>query len=213
MAASQLKLYQGALRILGEERLASLSEDREPKRVLDSIWDDDFLDSCLEQGFWNHATRTALLDYTASVTPSFGYRRAFERPDDMIRLIALSADEYFTIPLNQYKSEAGFWYCDHDRIYASYVSNDSSYGGDYSLWPETYRRYVEHELAKRACNRLTQSRVDFADLVKLTERALIDARSKDGLDGPMVFPPPGSWSTARRGGSGRDRGNRGSLIG
>jgi hypothetical protein len=213
MAATQLGLYNSALRILGEEKLASLSEDREPKRVLDGIWDDGLINRMLEQGQWNFATRTARLDYESSIEPVFGYRRAFEKPTDCIRLIALSVDEYFSIPLNQYRDEAGFWFCDYDQIYVSYVSNDDEYGNDLSLWPETFKRYVENYLALHSCERLTQNKSKFADLFKITERALIDARSKDAMGGPTRFMPPGSWTTARRAGRSNDRGNRGSLIG
>jgi hypothetical protein len=39
MSASKLKLYNDALGILGERRLASLTENREPRRVLDEVWD------------------------------------------------------------------------------------------------------------------------------------------------------------------------------
>lgn len=215
MAATQLQLYNAALRILGEEKLASLSEDREPKRVLDGIWDDGLIDHVLEQGYWNFATRTVQIDYDPSIAPTFGYRKAFEHPTDYVRLAGISADEYFSIPLTQYREEGGFFFCDHDRIYISYISNDNDYGNDLSLWPETFKRYVEHYLALMSCERLTQGKSKFADLYKLTEKALIDARSKDAMNDATKFPPPGSWSTARRAGRGSrwDRGNRGSLIG
>lgn len=215
MAASQLGLYNAALRILGEEKLASLSEDREPKRVLDAIWDDEFISHVLDQGYWNFATRTVQIDYESSIAPTFGYRRAFQHPTDYLRLSGISADEYFSIPLTQYRDESGFFWCDHDRIYISYISDSTNYGSDLSLWPQTVKRYAEHYLALQACERLTQGKSKFADLFKLTERALIDARSKDAMNDATKFPPPGSWSTSRRAGRGSryDRGNRGSLIG
>lgn len=214
MATTQLKLYNASLRVLGEEQLASLSENREPKRILDGIWDDGFIDDILEQGYWNFATRTIQLDYEPSITPTFGYRKAFEYPTDFINLASISADEYFSIPLTQYRIENGFIWCDHDRIYISYISNDVDYGNDLSLWPRRFQRYAEHYLALQACERLTQNRVKYSDLFKITEKFLIEARNKDAMNDPTKFPPPGSWTTSRTGSSSRrDRGYRGSLVG
>lgn len=201
MAATQLGLYNGALRILGEERLVDLNEDHEKKRVLDGIWDDGLINNCLEQGLWNFATRTIMLDYDTGISPDFGYRRAFEEPSDCIRLASISVDEYFSFPLLQYRPEGGFWWCDHDRIYVSYISNDSQYGADLSLWPESFKRYVEYYMALMACERFTQGYAKYADLFKITERKLVDARSKDAMAQPVSFPPQGRWVSARRRGS------------
>ena len=36
---TRLQLYNSALLLLGERNLASLSENREPRRLLDHVWD------------------------------------------------------------------------------------------------------------------------------------------------------------------------------
>ena len=79
---SKLTLFNGALRLLGERRLASLTEDRPARRYLDDAWDDGLVDDALEQGFWNFATRTVQMTASTSVEPEFGYRYAFQKPDD-----------------------------------------------------------------------------------------------------------------------------------
>jgi len=41
MSTSRLKLYNDALTACGESHLASLTEDREPRRLLDHVWDEN----------------------------------------------------------------------------------------------------------------------------------------------------------------------------
>src|ERR1700724_1414124 len=69
---TQLFIYNEALGHLGERQLASLSEPREPRRVLDSYWS-DVVGFCLSQGLWKFAKRTILIDNSSSLTPQFGY--------------------------------------------------------------------------------------------------------------------------------------------
>jgi len=105
----KLSLYNAALSHIGDRKLASLTEEREPRYVLDDIFDDGAIDYCLEQGLWSFATRTLEMDYTPSVEPDFGYRRGFQKPTDWLRTVALATDEYFKTPLTEYADETGFW--------------------------------------------------------------------------------------------------------
>jgi len=205
MTASRLGLYNGALAILGERKLASLTENREPRRVLDDIWDEGAVGYCLEQGLWNFAMRSVELSADPDVSPQFGYRNAFSKPSDYVRTAAVASDEYFNSPLTQYSDEAGYWWADIDPLYVKFVSNGASYGADFAKWPGTFTLFVEHYLAHRACTRLTQSKTDKEQIKKDMKKALTDARSKDAMNEPASFLPSGSWSAARRGGSGGDR--------
>lgn len=140
--ATQLSIYNGALRILGERKLASLSENREPRRLLDAAWgagaSEGQIRLCLEMGQWTFATRTVMIDYSPSVDPPFGYRYAFDHPDDLIRTVGVFCDEYCTQPLLQYATERGYWYASQQSIYVQYVSSHASYGGDTSQWTEIF---------------------------------------------------------------------------
>lgn len=211
--ASRLGVYNNALSFLGERRLEKLTENREPRRALDAIWNDGFVDYVLEEGFWNFATRTVMLDYSTSISPPFGYNRAFDHPTDYIRLVAISDNEYFEPPLNRYDDEGAYWYADIDQIYIRYVSNDASFGGGLSLWPETFSEWAASHLAFKTAPRLTRSATTVDELRKAAKKLLVDARSKDAMGQPVKFPPRGSWSRARIGGGSRDRGSRGRLIG
>ena len=216
MATSQLTLYQGALRLLGQTDLEDLDEAREPRYILDDIWDENTRNFVLEQGLWNFAMRSAMIEDDTSITPDFGFRYAFAKPSDWVRTGIVCSDEYFRTPLTQmdFRDENGYWWSDIDPLYVQYVSNDSSYGNSLSLWPQTFVKYVEAYLAEQAAPRLFQTEEKIGVIRKLTLRRLLDARAKDGLnEGAGIFPS-GSWAAARRGGWGRrDRGSRSRLTG
>lgn len=198
---TQLKLYNDALRELGERELASLSENREPRRLLDRVWDNNLIDTVLEQGQWNFASRTIQITFTPSVEPPFGYTRAFDKPTDWIRTLNISTDPYFRIPLVLYADEAQYWFCDTDEIYVSYVSSDASYGGDLSLWPESFAKYVSTYMAGEILVRLTQNKTSEEKLEKKISRRLLKAISLDSMNQPTAFQPVGQWVSSRSHGS------------
>ena len=209
MAATKLKIYNGANRELGERKLATLTDNAESRRVLDTMWDSEFIDEVLSAGQWNFAARSALIDIDASVTPPFGYSNAFPKPSDWIRTLAISEDEYFSTPLNEYEDEAGVWYSESDPLYAKWISNAEDYGSDLSKWPANFRLYVETLLASRVCTRITQNEQKTVHLMRLAEKRLIKAKATDAMDEAVGRMPAGSWIRARRGGrnNGQRRGN------
>lgn len=211
---SQLTLYNNALLLCGERSLASLTEEREPRRLLDQVYDSGgAIKTCLEMGQWNFAMRATQVDYDTSIEPDFGYRRAFEKPSDWVLTSALCSDEYFQVPLTQYVDEAGYWYADLDTIYVRYVSNGVTYGMDLAAWPESFREVVEAYLAKRIVRKLTGSKEREDEADEHLEKMLKRAKSRAAMAGPTMFPAAGSWVRARGGRGNGDRGNRGSLIG
>lgn len=213
--ATQIKLYNGALRLLGERTLSAIDEDRKPRHLLDDVWNDGLLKTVLEQGQWNFAMRAVQVDKSTTTIPTFGHEFAFPKPTDWVRTAGLCQDEHFRVPLLDYLEEIDFWFAEIDPIYVRYVSNDSNYGTDLTRWPETFTRYVETYLASEIAFSLTQDGGKHQMLLGLTHQRLIDARSKDAMNEATVFPPAGTWSNARTGyrNTSRDRGRRGQLIG
>ena len=197
MTATRLSLYQGALRALGARSITALTENRESRRVLDQIWNDGAVADCLEQGYWKWAIRTQEITYDSSIDPDYGYQYAFAQPSDFVRLYSICSDENFDNPITRYVDEAGYWYSDYDTIYVQYVSDDSNYGTNYSLWAGSFTSYVELYLASEGCVRITQSDTKQDRIDKRLKAALLSARSKDALKNPVKFMHPGSWSSAR----------------
>lgn len=211
MAATQLSLYNDALGHIGERLLASTSENTEPRRILDQVWT-DARDYCLEHAHWKFALRTSKISYTSSVTPAFGYNRAFEKPTDLVKLSKLCGDEFFNYPLTAVVEETGYWFTNVDDIYISYVSNHAEYGYDYSRWPKTFTLYVSLYLATRVAARIRPN-LDMRSIMMQLNTAKEDAQAKDAVQGATQFLPAGNWGRARRGGSWGDRGSRSNLIG
>ena len=209
---TQLSIYNGALRMCGERKLASLTENQQSRHLLDDEWADGAVDYCLGQGQWKFATRTIELAASTSIEPDFGYQKAFPIPDDFIRTVALCSDPYLKVPLLQYTQEQAYWFADIDPLYVSYVSNDASYGADMSLWPQEFVLYLQAYLASKIVETLTQDSNKWEKVFKLARRYLIDAKSSNAMEGPTVFPPTGAWASARRGRI-VNRGSRNRLIG
>lgn len=199
----RLDVYNGALRRLGSRRLASLTENREPRRVLDGIWNNGALvNYALERGEWNFALRSVQGAYNASITPGFGFRRAFDKPDDFRRLAGLSADEYFRRPLTaeEYTDEGGYWLSDNDTLYIRYVSSHDNYGYDSSRWTESFRYYLETCMALEACERITNSDTKMQLIERDQRKYLTQAKSTDAMQEGVKFRPAGAWASSRGGG-------------
>lgn len=216
----KLTLYNNALGLLDERVLASLTENREPRRVLDSYWN-DVVRYCLERKFWNFGYRTVQIDASASVAPAFGYLNAFTIPDDWIRTRKLSAVPTLDPPLIQVSEEAGYWYANLTPIFVQYNSSDPLYGMNLGAWPQSFAEYVELRLAAKSCKRITGSTelLQGPDgLIKREEKAYKVSAANCSMNEAIGFAPMSSWVRARRGfspmlpGPGGDSPTGGSLI-
>lgn len=215
MSTDRLAVYNIALAAMGERSLDTLTDSGEARRVLDEIWTrgGGAIKFFLEQGHWNHAMRAIKIDASTSVDPDFGFTYAFDKPSDFVRLNQISSGEHFGEPLTRYEFEANYIYADVDPIYMRYVSDDSDYGNDLSLWPETFTLWAGQWMAVQIAPRLKND-LDMDRLEKRERRLRADARSKDASQEPVRFPPVSTWVRARWGSSyRRDRGSRNTLIG
>lgn len=210
MGTSKLALYNGALHLLGERKLASLSEAREPRRVLDDRYDMAVAEA-LEAGQWHFAMRSVRLDSAPDIDVAFGWQFGFTKPTDWVRTAAISASETFEPPLIRFVDEGDTWLADTDPIYVKYVSSGLEFGMDLARWPASFARYVEAQLALLVCERLTQNQSKEDRLERLVvPRARRNALNKDAMSGPTPkFMPTGRLVASRgNGGIGRryDRG-------
>ena len=207
MAATQLRLYNRALRILKERRLITLTDKQETRYLLDEVWDEGGVRAALAKGHWNSAMRTVELQYTSSIEPDFGHSRAFIKPADWVRTSAFCSDSYFLNPIAGYADEAGYWFADIDTVYIKYVSDDASYGGDMSLWTEGFFNVVAHYFASEIQGSLTSSESKEINVDERLRKALSEAKSEDGQNEPSRYIPSGAWARSRTGGrrAGRER--------
>ena len=208
--ATKLGLYNQELtEFLGERKLSALTDSRSARRKLDTVYDNDFIDSILESGQWNFAMRTVLIDYDPSFSPDFGYQYVFDKPSDWIRTTGISVDETFRNPLLRYDDETDYIYCDLQSIYFKYVSNGSTYGSDLTRWPKSVSDYAACELAARVAPSITQNFGLQDKLEKISQKLLKKARSRDALNQPTRSLPLSSWLRSRGGNYGSsERGGR-----
>lgn len=222
MATDRLKLYNGALQIIGDRRLANLSENVKSRHELDAVWQDGGVQYCLEQAQWNFAMRTSKMTYDPDVDPAFGYRYAFGKPSDWVNTSAVCQDEYYNEPLKQYADEIGWWFADITPIYVKYVSNNEEFGMNLGNWPYSFTEFVKHYFASKIVMTITSDKQKQQTLLGPPGRpekgllgfSLLTAKNRDAMAKPPQKPAQGGWSKARQGGWGnRDGGNTGSLIG
>lgn len=206
MSTSQLALYNGALLLLASRKLATLTDNVDTRFKLDDAWAaGDIRNRWLQSGFWKFALRSVKLDSNPAIVPAFGYRYAFNLPDDFVKTASFCSDENFNCPITRYAEENGVWTSDIDPVYVRYVSNDSSFGLDMSKWTEYFTQWCKADLALEIAPSVTTSETVIARVEKKWKTRLIDAQSKDALEGPTQFMPNGSWVRSRMGRSSRDR--------
>ena len=95
------------------------------------------------------------------------------------------------------------------------MSNHGDYGNNFSLWPESFKRYVEAWFGTSIVWKITQNKTSEEKAIEKMKKLLTEAKSQDAFNDPTKFKPPGSFRMARNGGYGRrhDGGYRGRLIG
>lgn len=200
---SKLTVYNGALAWLRQRKLDTLTDDELSRYELDEQYA-KALATILERSKWNFAARTVAIDSSTSVSPTFGYGYAFDKPTDFVRVIKLSGNERLFPTLDRYVDEGGYWYADVDPLYVSYVSNGATYGGDLSMWTQAAITALEMELAVRVAPRLTNmSANELEALAKNARRAAAKAASLDASNQPVEFAQPGRLNRARGGYLGR----------
>lgn len=191
---TQLELFNKALRHLGERKLASLTENREPCRYLTDEYNETVL-LCLRAGLWNFAMRALQIDSDSAIQPEFGYQYAFPKPTDWVRTSLLSSNETFDPPLRYYQDQNGYWLANCDTLYARYVS--STLGFNLGAWPADFSEYVGVALARTICSRITQNDA-LQDRIEQRERLYWKrAQANDAMDQPPTPWPMGTWTTSR----------------
>lgn len=207
MTTTLLQVYNGALMILKVRRLSTTTDNRPERLAMDDEYN-KCVQAMLEEGDWNFAAKSILLEASVDVEPSFGYNYAFEKPDDFVRLISLGADSTQWPPLQDFRDESAgangaIWLANVDPIYVTYVSNDANYGLERNRWPQTFVRAVEYDLAQRIAPYITTWGADELRGLRAEAReALRNAKTKDARGQPVQYPPPGRLTLARNGSRG-----------
>lgn len=198
---TRLELYNLTLAHLRERKLGSLTQNCEPRRVLDDFYDQAVREA-IEAGLWNCMLRSMQIDASTTIIPQFGWLYAFEIPDDWVRTVVISSEETLTDPLLDYNEEAGIWFANFSPLFVKYVSNGPQYGGDLGRWTGNFTAYVSLLLAEYACGRVTGATtlLDGPNgISKRLTKARTKAKSNDAMNQPPGQMPTGTWARSRRG--------------
>ena len=160
--ATQLDLYNDALLLLGQRRLASLTEDREPRYRLDGAYNREAIRYCLELVQPQFASKTALLNSPTAGT-TFSYTHTL--PDDYVSVVGVFSDARLDQDIHRYVIEGLTLQADYQTAYLRYTSD--AYSMD--AWDASFVRVVGAYLAVETATRLSTEDYDRLAL-KFNER-------------------------------------------
>jgi len=171
MATDQLSLYNNALTIIGQRALTSLTEDREPRYLLDNAYNFGAIAYCLEVVKPTFARKTALLN---SVTPSsdHGLDNVYTLPTDYISIVKVYSDSKLDQEISRYILDGNTLSCEYPTIYLRYISNDPV--SSFTNWTESFSRVVSSYLAREVSVKLSPTQTAaittlFLDRVEATK--------------------------------------------
>lgn len=185
MAASQLGIYNDALLLIGERPLQSLSEEREPRRLLDSSYDLGAVSYCLEIVKPVFARTTVKLT-SSTTSATHDLDNVFTLPDDWITTVEVYNDSRLDQPIKRYINEARTIACEFDTIYVRYVSSTNE--TDFTLWPLDFTKVVSAFLAREIAIRLAPDEYETLNdnFTDRAEIAISVESDKEPLDRPKA---------------------------
>lgn len=186
-------IYNDALSIIGMEPLATNDNQTDRKVKLDRVLDARLVESLLEDISWQYAITSDKVEYNSSIEPEWGYKYAFDKPSNLLRLEGIYTDEYFTNPLVHYHDEDSLILCDLQTIYVQYVSD--SFITNPSAWPAFFSRLVAARMAKDAAGSISGADVRRAD--EEYTRRMYNATTNDSVQSPPRVIREGNWVKAR----------------
>jgi hypothetical protein len=202
MGTTKLQLYKRACVLMEQSPISALSDNVEVRRRLDDHYDDT-LAWLMEQGFWRTGMRTVEITQNESVSPAFSFEFAHDMPSDFVKRYVVSASEFLDPPLdeqqsgNAYLMEGGYIWANVTPIYMRYLSNDSAYGLDLTLWTEGMANACAHELAARACPVTTGSTEKAGELHEKAVALASRAATFDAMQQPSQRHREGRWTGNR----------------
>ncbi len=214
--ADRLSIYNEALRLIGEQPLAALTDNVPARYTLDEAWEDVVFDS-LSRGIWNFALKTGSFPADSSITPVVGYANAIPKPADWLFTVTVSPfpdlQDFFYTDQQSIKDAGGAWHSDDAPLYVEYASTDLAADTGIAEWSRLYVRLVAANLALDIANRLTQSTTMIQMLEREVKQRLLRAKSRDARDEKEQRVRPGNWVRAQRGYANRLNRERSSVGG
>lgn len=185
MALDQLAIYNGALQLIGARRLASLTEDREPRYELDAIWDLNPAYYCGELVKPLFAAKLVKLDSpTTSTVHSF--ENVHTLPNDYVDIVSLHQDGKLDQLVERFVRDGNTILCDVPVAYLRYI--DKSLLDDLTNWDQSFIRVVMAYMAFELAERIKPDAVE--KIASIYQQRIEIATTSNQGDEPLVRPAP-----------------------
>ena len=142
--ATKINVWREAARLLGDYRIAALTDDSVQVAAFNDSWDRT-IEYVLRQAFWKFALKTIVPDISA-VGPVIGYSTVYDLPCDWLRTHAIFRSDTATAlecPIDV-KHQLEQMHVNVVTIYLRYISSDYA---DPDTWPEHFAYTVACRLA------------------------------------------------------------------
>lgn len=193
--ATQLKICNQALSLLGERPIAALDGSTPAARILELHWE-QVRDSLLRSHRWNFARKRASL--TAEETaPAFGWAYSYALPSDNLRVLELNGVQAKMSDAD-FEIEGAYLLTDAEEAKIIYIYRVT----DTTLYDSLFTEALSLKLAIACCLEITQSQTKKGELLQeLTALSLPEAQVTDSNEtrSPIVLPGTGSATLAARG--------------
>ena len=196
--ADKLEIWRWALIDLGKARIETLTDDAEAVYVFNDAWS-GVVQEAFEEGDWNAFKETSSLSESGTGTATLGYDYVFDYPDDYVRTVAVSPDQYFTAPFTAYVDQDGYIHSSVNPLHLRYISNAKMGDDQIENWPRAFARYVATKLAYETCERLTNGTTLEEKLEKRVRKRLRQAKSVDARNEQGREVRNSNWLNARVG--------------
>lgn len=150
---------------------------------------------------WNFAIDRASLSALGS-TPAFGWDYAYGLPSDFLRVISVHPDdndaayvEYRIESIDVSGTQTLCLMCDATTVYLKYVRDVT----ETTLMTETFRDVLAMRIAAELARALPASNTDYELLIRDYRRAMMAAKSIDGIEDYPPKWPDGTWLSERWG--------------
>lgn len=180
--ATQVQIYNIALRSIGAAQLTATTDDVESARILNDIYE-HIRDEVLAAHPWNFAIiYSASLTIDTAAEPEFGYDYAYDLPSDCLRVIKMSVDEPF-------KKVGQHLYTDESEVYIEYISQVSTTTLFSPLFVTTLAARLAAEVAYPLSNSTDLAGAKYNEYLNKLKLA----RSVDAQEGTFEKDEETSW--------------------
>lgn len=184
MATTKLGIYNNALTLLGERKLAGEYEARTPRYTLDDVWNLGAVDYCLELAKPRFAHKTVALTSPAT-SAEHAMDSVYTLPTDYKTIVGLYSDDELSENVDRYMIEGRTVVTDvATTVYLRYITNSPAM----SQWTSAFAQMVAAYLAKETASKLNPSKIEETDKIWKERSALVlnIEDQKEGRRRPLV---------------------------